>query len=73
MLFAMFWERMVWGTSPGWLSIAGSALILGSALYVGTRKQQKKVKLRADEEVGFMERRSSFNAEETVAEVARRT
>lgn len=56
MLFALFWERIVWGTSPGWLSIAGSALILSSAVYVGTRKSKEKEPPAPtrDEEIGLM-------------------
>ncbi|KAF8539907.1 hypothetical protein BDD12DRAFT_835911 [Trichophaea hybrida] len=57
MIFALFWEKMVWGTTPGWLSIMGSALILSSAVYVGTRKsKQNEVVVRGsgDEEVGLM-------------------
>jgi len=56
MLFALFWERMVWGTTPGWLSIAGSGLILSSGVYVGTRKSKKEEPpaLIRDEEVGLM-------------------
>lgn len=38
MLFALFWERLVWGTSPGLLSICGSTLILGAVLWVGVKK-----------------------------------
>lgn len=66
MLFALFWERLIWGTSPGWLSIFGSIMILGSALYVGTRKQKKAEPpaARTDEEVGFMERRGSIDLQE---------
>lgn len=56
MIFALFWEKMVWGTTPGWLSIMGSVLILSSAVYVGTRqsKQNEVVRRSGDEEVGLM-------------------
>lgn len=56
MLFALFWERVVWGTTPGWLSIAGSTLILSSAVYVGTRRSKKEESPTpiSDEEVGLM-------------------
>ena len=55
MLFALFWERMVWGTSPGVLSLMGSGLILASAIWVGTRKAQKVAVVKTgDEEVGLM-------------------
>jgi drug/metabolite transporter (DMT)-like permease len=56
MIFALFWEKMVWGTTPGWLSIMGSVLIFSSAVYVGTRqsKQNEVVRRSGDEEVGLM-------------------
>jgi len=56
MLFALFWERVVWGTTPGWLSIAGSTLILSSAVYVGTRRSKKEESPTpiSDEEVSLM-------------------
>ena len=34
MLFALAFDKIVWNTTPGMLSIAGSSMILGSALYV---------------------------------------
>ncbi|CUS06774.1 unnamed protein product [Tuber aestivum] len=57
MLFALAWERIVWGTTPGWGSLVGSACISGSVLWVGVKKAEKveaaKERL-ADEEVGLM-------------------
>jgi drug/metabolite transporter (DMT)-like permease len=51
MIFALIWERLVWGTSPGVWSMVGSALILGSAVWVGVRKQKEtKVAPGEDEE-----------------------
>ncbi len=40
MLFALALDKMVFGQSPGWWSLAGSGLILGSAIYVAVRKGQ---------------------------------
>ena len=34
MLFALAFDKLVWNTTPGLMSIVGSSLILGSALYV---------------------------------------
>lgn len=52
MLFALFWERIVWGTTPGVLSIAGSTLILGSVIWVGMNKKKvERVVVGRDEEV----------------------
>jgi len=38
MLFALTFDKLVFGTSPGVLSIIGSSLILGSAIYVAVQK-----------------------------------
>ena len=47
MLFALAFEKLVWNTSPGLLSILGSSLILGSALYVAVHKNKVDVKKEA--------------------------
>jgi hypothetical protein len=39
MLFALAFDKLVWGTTPGLLSIIGSSLILGSAIYVAMHKE----------------------------------
>jgi hypothetical protein len=39
MLFALAGDKLVWGTTPGALSIIGSSLILGSAIYVAMHKE----------------------------------
>jgi len=59
MLFALAFDKIVFDTSPGVLSILGSSLILGSALYVAVHnnkvKESHKVgEMRGDEEVGLM-------------------
>ncbi|KAF2025467.1 hypothetical protein EK21DRAFT_76405 [Setomelanomma holmii] len=59
MLFALTFDKLVWGTTPGALSIIGSSLILGSALYVAIHKEDpKKVQRREagddEEERGLM-------------------
>ncbi|KAI9054178.1 hypothetical protein LZ554_001349 [Drepanopeziza brunnea f. sp. 'monogermtubi'] len=38
MLYALALDKLVFGQSPGWWSLAGSGLILGSAIYVAARK-----------------------------------
>jgi drug/metabolite transporter (DMT)-like permease len=38
MLFALGFDKLIFGTTPGWLSVVGSSLILGSALYVAVQK-----------------------------------
>jgi drug/metabolite transporter (DMT)-like permease len=38
MLFAVVFDLVIWGTVPGLLSILGSTLILGSAIYVAIHK-----------------------------------
>lgn len=70
MVFALIWERLVWGTTPGWMSLLGSSLILGSVLWVALWKQKDKVvkilrsvqpigSLTGDEESGLVARRGS--------------
>lgn len=60
MLFALTFDKLVWGTTPGALSILGSSLILGSAIYVAMNKEgpQKANDTRergdGDEERGLM-------------------
>jgi drug/metabolite transporter (DMT)-like permease len=39
MLFALAFDKLVFGTTPGVLSIIGSSLILGSAIYVAVQKE----------------------------------
>lgn len=43
MLFALALDKLVFGQSPGWWSLAGSGLILGSAVFVAVQKQQSSV------------------------------
>lgn len=40
MLFALSLDKLVFGQSPGWWSLGGSGLILGSAMYVALQNQQ---------------------------------
>jgi hypothetical protein len=51
MLFALALDKVVFGQSPGWWSLGGSGLILGSAIFVAVKKQQVEVR-RGDEETG---------------------
>ncbi|KAI4199346.1 MAG: hypothetical protein LQ346_002583 [Caloplaca aetnensis] len=58
MLFALAFDKLVFDTTPGTVSIVGSSLILGSALYVAVQQEpSKKSKRNAwadDEEVGLV-------------------
>ncbi|ORY10893.1 hypothetical protein BCR34DRAFT_625078 [Clohesyomyces aquaticus] len=60
MLFALAFDRLVWGTTPGALSIMGSSLILGSAIFVAMRKDHGSKNedigrgVREDEEQGLI-------------------
>ncbi|KAL8711371.1 MAG: hypothetical protein Q9220_004268 [cf. Caloplaca sp. 1 TL-2023] len=59
MLFALAFDKLVFDTTPGLLSILGSSMILGSAIYVAVKqdsaKQTKsKERANADEEVGLV-------------------
>lgn len=40
MLFALALDKVVFGQSPGWWSLGGSGLILGSAVFVAVQKQK---------------------------------
>ena len=42
MLFALAFDKLVFGRTPGALSIVGSSLILGSAIYVAVQKEASK-------------------------------
>jgi hypothetical protein len=44
MLFALALDRMIFGVVPGAMSIIGSSLILGSAIYVAILKEKHKEK-----------------------------
>jgi len=44
MLFALAADKLVWGTTPSALSILGSSLILGSAIYVAMHKTAPSAK-----------------------------
>ena len=52
MLFALALDKFVFGQSPGWWSLAGSGLILGSAVFVAIQKQQGETRGRSDERGG---------------------
>ncbi|MDI1487315.1 MAG: hypothetical protein OHK93_006584 [Ramalina farinacea] len=58
MLFALAFDKIVWNTSPGLLSILGSSLILGSALYVAVHKNKTQespvTERRGDEQIDLM-------------------
>jgi hypothetical protein len=54
MLFALGLDKLVFGQSPGWWSLGGSGLILGSAVFVALQKNKEGglVGRERDEEVG---------------------
>jgi hypothetical protein len=60
MFFALAFDKLVWGTTPDALSIIGSLLILGSAIYVAMNKEEPKKKVEprerayGEEERGLM-------------------
>ncbi|CAO1600742.1 hypothetical protein XANCAGTX0491_004424 [Xanthoria calcicola] len=59
MLFALAFDKLVFDTTMGSMSILGSSLILGSALYIAVRQDPSKEsktgeRTRGDEEVGLM-------------------
>ena len=44
MLFALFFDKAIWGVTPTWSSWAGSGLILASAVWVAMVRDQGKSK-----------------------------
>jgi hypothetical protein len=58
MLFALAFDKLVFGTTPSALSILGSSLILGSAIYVALHKpdpsKEDGARANAEEELGLM-------------------
>lgn len=42
MLFALAFDKLVWGVTPSLISLLGSSLILGSAICVAIQKQGGK-------------------------------
>lgn len=53
MLFAMSLDKLVFGVTPGWWSLGGSALILGSALRVALIEQKATIeKGNREQEMG---------------------
>ncbi|KAI4681847.1 uncharacterized protein J4E84_007444 [Alternaria hordeiaustralica] len=60
MFFALGFDKLIWGTTPSALSIVGSSLILGSAIYVAMNKEEPKKALEpmgrgdSEEERGLM-------------------
>ena len=44
MLFALAFDKFFFGHSPGWMSIFGSTLILGPAIFVAMQKNEGEAK-----------------------------
>ena len=40
MVFALVVERIIWGTTPSFLSLLGASLIIGAAIWVSLQKDQ---------------------------------
>ena len=57
MLFALALDKLVFGQSPGWWSLGGSGLILGSAVFVALQKNKEGGVMgreRDEEEMGML-------------------
>lgn len=67
MLFALAFDKLVFNTSPGLLSIAGSSLILGSALYIAVLNNKAKESGGEVSGSGGMRRRKSQHQSEDAA------
>ena len=72
MLFAIAFDKLVWNTTPGLLSIVGSSMILGSALYVAVlnnkAEEQTAREVRGDEEVAVVSGHSDGDPSSRVGE-----
>lgn len=44
MLFALTFDKLVFGHDPNWMSIVGSSLILGPAIFVAVQKNDEDSK-----------------------------
>jgi len=80
MLFALVFDRWIWGTRFSVWSILGSSLILGSALYVAVKAGDTKVGKKGeeregikDEERGLIQGEDEEEEERGVQEVQPRT
>ena len=67
MLFALGFDEWVFGTQPGWVSVVGGALILGSAIWVAVRKDKDEKEKpdrreRGDEEIALMSNHANDDA-----------
>jgi hypothetical protein len=65
MLFALALDKLVFGQTPGWWSLAGGGLILGSAIFVAMQRQEgdgaadeAAVAVAEEEEIGMLSIRS---------------
>jgi hypothetical protein len=74
MLFALTFDKLIFGHTPDWLSIVGSSLILGSAIYVAVQKANAKTKETADGRNGNADEERPFleGGESTEEERGRR-
>ncbi|KAJ8125000.1 hypothetical protein O1611_g8639 [Lasiodiplodia mahajangana] len=55
MLFAAGFDRLVWGTTIGWISATGCAMIIAGAIWVATGKKEA-AKGKGDEDETDIER-----------------
>lgn len=73
MLFALIFDKIVFGITPTILSILGSSLILGSTIYVAMLKESRKnveqtrdmemADVLSDEEIGLIDNESESEPE----------
>lgn len=52
MLFALFFDKLIFGHTPGVMSIMGSSLILGSAVLVAMQKAPERAKQKDQNDRG---------------------
>ncbi|KAI0878589.1 hypothetical protein GGS24DRAFT_398767 [Hypoxylon argillaceum] len=61
-LFAAFFDRLVWGTTIGWISAIGGAMIIAGAIWVATSKKET-MKGKGDEDEMDVERATALGTQ----------
>jgi len=65
MLFALTFDKFIFGQTPGVWSIIGSTLILGSAIYMAIQRDSSSIAVDGNESAaGGVERNGRFGDEE---------
>ena len=73
MIFALAFDKLVFGSTPDSWSIVGSSLVLGSALYIAVHKEPPRVETAAreagDEQAALLEDDSEQNDADSIRRI----